>query len=245
MNGFKLKNGVLVQDSISGMEIIIPNDVTVLGKGAFYNWTKLFSARLPEGLITIGDYAFSCCERLESVNIPETVTSIGSHAFTLCEKLKEIIIPDSITSIGEQAFAMCFSLEKIEIPDGVTELGENAFLACTNLKYIKYHHIGFSLNEAFTWEQAVETAGQLENLLRNPKQKTLLLWLKEHFDSLQLIDTQDFKKILQTGKIFDKNNIDDFISLANDRKLYEIQVMLMNYKAEHIGYDDIQDKFQL
>ncbi|MBR1555923.1 MAG: leucine-rich repeat domain-containing protein [Oscillospiraceae bacterium] len=245
MNDFRLKNGVLVQDSISGMEIIIPDDVTVLGYGAFYNWTKLVSARLPEGLITIGDYAFSCCERLEFINIPETVTSIGSHAFTLCEKLKEISIPDGMTSIGEQAFAMCFSLEKIEIPDSVIELGENAFLACTNLNYIRYHHIGFSLNESFTWEQAVETAGQLENLLQNPKQEALLLWLKEHFDSLQLIDAGDFEKILQTGKIFDKNNIDDFIRLANEKNLYEIQLLLMNYKAEHIGYDDIQNKFQL
>ena len=238
MNSFQLQNGVLVQEDISGMKIIIPDDVTVLGHGAFYNWTKLVSASLPDGLVTIGDYAFSCCEKLEHINIPETVTSIGCHAFHLCEKLKEISLPDSITIIGQQAFAMCFSLEKIEIPDSVTKIGENAFRFCTSLHDIKYHHIGFSLSEAFTWEQAVATAGQLENLLRNPKQKTLLLWLKEHFDSLNFIDIADFEKILQTGKIFDINNINEFIRLANEIGLYEIQVMLTNYKAESLGYQE-------
>ena len=58
------------------------------------------------------------------------------------------------------------------------------------------------MNESFTWEQAVETAGQLENLLQNPKQEALLLWLKEHFDSLQLIDAGDFVT-MDFGATFD------------------------------------------
>lgn len=42
-----------------------------------------------------------------------------------------------------------------------------------------------------------------------------------------------------TGRHFwNENNIDEFIRLANAIELYEIQVMLTNYKAESLGYQE-------
>ena len=44
--------------------------------------------------------------------------------------------------------------------------------------------------------------------------------------------------IIGSGMFLTKRNIDKFISYANDEKQYEIQVLLMNYKSDQIGYPD-------
>ncbi len=45
-------------------------------------------------------------------------------------------------------------------------------------------------------------------------------------------------KISKSDKFFNKKNIDKFIDYANEKRQTEIQVILMNYKNEHIGFDD-------
>ena len=92
---------------------IIPNSVTGIVSGAFYNCIGLTSIVIPESVTSIVGGAFSGCTGLTSIEIPESVTSIGDHAFYNCTGLTSITIPSSVKYIGGYAFAGCTSLTSI------------------------------------------------------------------------------------------------------------------------------------
>ena len=70
---------------------------------------------IPNNVVIIGDGAFSGCFGLESVTIPNSVTSIGNNAFWYCKNLKSIEISDSVINIGRSAFWNCDGLKSVTI----------------------------------------------------------------------------------------------------------------------------------
>ena len=115
----------------------IPNNVTSIRKGAFWECTELTRITIPNSVTSIGgDYAFSGCTGLTSIAIPNSVTSIGDHAFSGCTGLTSIAIPNSVTSIGDHAFSGCTGLTSITIPSSVTSIEDHAFSDCTGLTSI-------------------------------------------------------------------------------------------------------------
>ncbi|WP_299229437.1 leucine-rich repeat protein [uncultured Bacteroides sp.] len=93
----------------------------------------LTTAKLPQGVTGIGSGAFYNCAALTSIELPASLTSIGNYAFGLCSALTSIELPASLTSIGMNAFRDCTSLTSIELPDGMTSIGNFAFYYCTAL----------------------------------------------------------------------------------------------------------------
>ena len=122
---------------------------------------------VPDSVTSIGKGAFSYCESLTEIVIPKSVTKIDGNPFcwgwygrlkVLTTKLiyengvlfnkekKRIIaflsyaasyvIPDSVISIGDLAFSGCRSLTDIVIPNSVTSIGESAFSCCGSLTRI-------------------------------------------------------------------------------------------------------------
>jgi len=71
---------------------------------------------ISDNVTSIGWGAFSGCTGLTSITIPDSVTSIGSNAFQDCLGLTSVIVPDSVTSIDWGAFSGCNNLETITIP---------------------------------------------------------------------------------------------------------------------------------
>ena len=69
---------------------VIPDSVTSIFEGAFYNCTGLTSVTIPDSVTSIGISAFSGCSSLTSITIPDSVTSIGSYAFNSCSSLGSI-----------------------------------------------------------------------------------------------------------------------------------------------------------
>ncbi len=85
-------------------DFAIPNTVTVIGGGAFYNCSGLTSINIPDSVKSISDYAFASCKGLTTISLPESVTAIGDNTFGGCLSLTAVMIPQSVISIDKNAF---------------------------------------------------------------------------------------------------------------------------------------------
>lgn len=116
--------------------ITFNQDVTSIGKWAFFNCSSLRCITLPNSIKSIGEGAFHNCDSLSRITIPNSVTSIGKGAFCSCMSLSSVTIPDSLKIIVTRAFQGCSSLSRITIPNFVTSIGYNAFAECSNLSSV-------------------------------------------------------------------------------------------------------------
>ena len=88
----------------------------------FYNDESITtSVTLGPKVTTINRYMFNYL-RMNSINIPDGVTSIGHNAFKGCELLTGISISGTVETIGYDAFCGCSSLTTLRIEDGDTPL---------------------------------------------------------------------------------------------------------------------------
>lgn len=126
---------------------IIPNDVTRIGRGAFYGCSGLTSITIPDSVTSIGEAAFAACTNLTSITVSAGNSVYHSADNCIIETATKTliaagcntsIIPDdgSVTSIGVGAFAYCTRLTSIRIPDSVTSIGNCAFYNCSGLTSI-------------------------------------------------------------------------------------------------------------
>ena len=113
---------------------IIPNSVTNIGNGVFWDCESLKEITIPNSVTGIGSRAFYYCKSLEEITIPNSVTSISNSAFYYCVSLTSITIPDNVISIGNYTFSCCKSLKEITIPNSVTSVGIGTFYGCNSLK---------------------------------------------------------------------------------------------------------------
>ena len=113
--------------------VIIPDNVTAIGKRAFMECRSLTSVTIGNGVTTIGELAFATCTNLESLTIGSSVTEIGNYAFRHCNQLTTILLPENLTFIGSSAFESCTALTSIVIPNNVTIIEGAAFNECTSL----------------------------------------------------------------------------------------------------------------
>ena len=112
----------------------IPENISQIIGGAFYNCKGLTSVTIPNSVTSIGDYTFYNCSGLTSITIPNSVTSIGRSAFYNCSGLTSVTIPNSVTSIGDYTFYNCSGLTSVTIPNSVTSIRDAAFRRCSKLE---------------------------------------------------------------------------------------------------------------
>ncbi len=100
--------------------VVLPDNVTTIGTGAFYGCNGLSDIGWSTGLTTIGSNAFFMTG-FQKISIPEGVTTIGGAAFGACTVLKSVVLPQSLTSIGVSEdqhiinpFMHCLSLERFQ-----------------------------------------------------------------------------------------------------------------------------------
>ena len=115
---------------------VIPDRVSGIGSGAFYDCKFLESLIIPDSVTYIGYYAFGGCKSLKSLVLPDSVTSIGAWAFSQCILLSCVVLPDNIARIEDNVFDCCASLNDIVLPDSVTRIGNAAFSYCSSLSNI-------------------------------------------------------------------------------------------------------------
>ena len=134
----EIKNNVLIKVKKSEIteKFIIPNDVKIIGEGAFQGLKKLRSIVIPSNVRVIEEGAFESCKNLEKVSLSDGLEDIEAHAFTSCKSLKEIIIPNTVKSISWGSFSDCESLKKVVLPSNIKHIDSNAFCGCSSLEKI-------------------------------------------------------------------------------------------------------------
>ena len=115
--------------------VVIPETVTTLLIGIFYNCTSLTSVNIPSAITSIPDYTFFYCSGLLKIAIPNLVTSIGYQAFGY-SGLTSVTIPNSVTSLGNSSFYNCAKLNSVTLPNSVIKIGSRAFGYCSTLTEI-------------------------------------------------------------------------------------------------------------
>lgn len=158
--------GTLISSLSSDAHITIPNSVTHIGNGAFYEHFALQTITIPSSVTHIGEASFIMCKNLQTITIPNSVIRIGRNPFSGCFQLQltsdsscfkvingllissdgtlisclskdtHITIPNLVTHIGDYAFMQCRNLQTITFPNSVTFIGNYAFYQCRNLQTI-------------------------------------------------------------------------------------------------------------
>ena len=110
--------------------IVLPATVTEIGSSAFSS-CDFTTFSIPQGVTSIEYGTFYDCRYLSSISIPDSVEYIDVHAFYNCVALTSVIIPGNVTSIGDSAFQNCAGLSYITVhavEPPVVETGEDAYL---------------------------------------------------------------------------------------------------------------------
>ncbi len=97
--------------------VTIPDSVTEIEDGAFWNCQNLKTITFGGGVREIKCSAFYGCTSLEEVVIPEGVTSIDSTAFSKCTKLRHISLPTTVEYLLAK-IQFCPNLEEINVKEG-------------------------------------------------------------------------------------------------------------------------------
>ncbi len=116
--------------------IVIPEGVTTIKGGAFFDCVELKSVVIPEGVTTIDAGAFDDCIELKSINIPGSIVTLSGGFFCDFKNLTSVTISEGLESIEEGAFYGCKHLPSIAIPNSVTSIGEEVFNYCYDLHSI-------------------------------------------------------------------------------------------------------------
>ena len=125
----------------NGLWITIPNTVTTIGYGAFWQ-SHISTINIPNSVTTIGKYAFHQC-RLYSIDIPSSVTLIDTGAFRYCTELSSFNVAANnpnysspnglLCDKGQTLLIQCPSSQQeseFSLPNTLTTIGRYAFAGC-------------------------------------------------------------------------------------------------------------------
>ncbi|MEG1535840.1 MAG: leucine-rich repeat domain-containing protein [Clostridia bacterium] len=130
---FVIQDGTLTKYKGKDAQVVIPNNVKVIGEKAFYQCETINELFLNDATTTIMANAFEMCKALSSVVLSSNLNSIGDSAFYNCQSLTNVVLEDGLAKIGHYAFAKCATLQAIKLPKSLVSIGDNAFLFDKNL----------------------------------------------------------------------------------------------------------------
>ena len=85
---------------------------------------------------------------------------------------------------------------------------------------------------------------------RKTKDETAFTYIKKNLLKIvtyviQQNDIETIEALTEVDNLFTKRNIDKMIDYAIEKERHEIYVILLNYKAEKLGFKDIANQFKL
>lgn len=121
------------QDCSNLVDVELSENLTIIGKQAFYRCSNINNLTIPDSVLSIGDSAFEHCSGIQELSIGNSVTDIGKFAFADCSNIKTLNLPDSIKNIGMGGFARCSNISNLFIGNGTESIGYHAFGDCSSV----------------------------------------------------------------------------------------------------------------
>ena len=131
--------------------IIIPDDITNVGKEAFFgctgiekvtinnvdSWCKINFSDLYSNPLYYGKKLYINDNLASEIILSEGIAVINTYAFYNCENIKTIILPRGLKQIKANAFYNCTGITDIFFPDTLKSIESYAFADC-NIKEVWY-----------------------------------------------------------------------------------------------------------
>ena len=140
-----LKNAGLYVRGELLTDLVIPEGMETITRGAFAGYTRLTSITIPDSLKKIPQYAFDGCEKLCEVYVPslskwleiEGASSVFDREWDLYvdgKLLTDLVIADYSIPNVNNTFSKCRSLTSVKIiSETRTALPDDIFSGCSNL----------------------------------------------------------------------------------------------------------------
>ena len=154
-------------------KVIIPNSVTRLGYGAFFQCSNLTTLQIGSGLTEFsyaGDVSepFISCYNLRTIVIDETNPLVDSrnNCNAIIETATNTIllgcngttIPEGVTAVNPDAFSKCHYLESLYVPASLTSIPLGSFNGCRRLKSIVVDEANTMYDSRNNCNAIIETA---------------------------------------------------------------------------------------
>lgn len=97
------------------------NSVTTIGSSAFSS-CAITELILPDQVTSIGRYAFDNCKDLVFIKFSNNIKYLDYKSFAYCEKLKAVNLPYGLEEIKEDAFEGCYNMSYLYIPETVINI---------------------------------------------------------------------------------------------------------------------------
>lgn len=138
---FVAQCGVLLKYRGQETKVTIPDNIIVLGDGAFEEAPQVKELIIPDTVKIISANLMGKAAKkpkLEKLVIGNCVTTIGESAFANCRALKKVSFGNSLTTIGREAFSCCDKLTCIDLETtAITDIQDWAFSECRRVKKLR------------------------------------------------------------------------------------------------------------
>lgn len=118
-------------DKLASVIFMPGSQLEEIGGSAFAG-TAITEIILPDNVNVMGDSVLARCYSLTKVILPAALTEIPVSTFRDCGSLKEVVIQNRVTLIDKVAFANS-GIEEITLPDSLLTIEANAFEECLKL----------------------------------------------------------------------------------------------------------------
>ena len=134
-NGFMIYNNwILDYQDRNAAEVVIPEGIVGIGRGAFAAMFDLETVTMPESLKCIATGAFEDCSWIQNLQFMSGLRYVGPEAFRGCSSLLGASFADGVEHIGANAFKDCWQMTSVRLPYTVAYIGDGAFTGCSAIR---------------------------------------------------------------------------------------------------------------
>ena len=100
-------------------DVYIPDDITVVKKNAFGNFTSIETVYIPDSVVKIEAYAFAGCSNLKMIVLPDSISIFEAGIFQNCNNLCQIYYQGSV-----EDWEMIYNSS--QVPTSIVKFGYDA-----------------------------------------------------------------------------------------------------------------------